>query len=115
MASQYTPPVADEGDFNFERGGYTLPVPLEANFDFALVVFNVLAGSSNIFTAIWADTDAGLNNGKMYTLSWGEGTGLSILNLAQKKLYDQYTVTDGGRAEETLTNTDTKDLNVDTI
>ena len=73
-----------------------------------------LAGTSNIFTAIWADSNADQNNGKMYVLSWGSGTALSVLNLEEKELYDYYTQDFGGRAEETLTDTDTRDLNVDT-
>ena len=111
MADQYTPPPAIDADFNFEDGGY---VPGEANFDFALAVYSILAGYSNIFTAIWADSNAGLSTGKMYTLSWGSGAALSVVNMDNKDLYDQYTQTNGGRAEETLTNDDTRDLNVDT-
>ena len=115
MASDYIPPVADDADFNFEQfPGYTPSPPLSADFDFALAVYNILAGYSNIFTAIWADTNAGRGVGKMYTLSYGAGVALSVVNMANKNLYDQYTQTDGGRAEEVLTDTDTRDLNVDT-
>lgn len=113
MADQYVPPVADDADFNFDLG-YNPKPPLAADFDFALAVFYVLAGFSNIFTAIWADSDAGRENGKMYTLSWGPGTALSVLDLSTKYLYDHYTQTYGGRGQETLTDTDTRDLNVDT-
>ena len=114
MAEEYNPPNADDGDFNFELSGYSPKLPLSANFNFVLGVYYVLAGTSNIFTAIWADSDAGLGNGKMYTLSWGQGTALSILNLNERNLYDHYTRDFGGRAEETLTDIDTRDLNVDT-
>lgn len=114
MASDYIPPVADDADFNFDSGGYTPLSPLAANFDFALAVYNILAGFSNIFTAIWADQDASRVAGKMYTLSYGSGVALSVVNMADKNLYDHYTQTDSGRAEETLTDTDTRDLNVDT-
>jgi hypothetical protein len=114
MASQYTPPVADDADFNFELGDYTPLPPLAADFDFALAIYNILAGYSNIFTAIWADVDAGRGAGRMYTLSYGDGVALSVVNLADKNLHDQYTQTDAGRADETLTDTDTRDLNVDT-
>ena len=114
MAEAYNPPQADDADFNFDTAGYTSRHPLDADFDFALAVYYVLAGFSNIFTAIWADSDAGSTNGRMYALSWGPGTALSILNLDDKRLYDHYTQNYGGRAEETLTDTDTRDLNVDT-
>jgi len=114
MADQYEPPVANDADFNFDLAGYSPSPPLDADFDFALAVYYVLAGFSNIFTAIWADSDAGLNTGKMHTLSWGQGTALSVLDLSSKSLYDHYTQDYGGRGGETLTNTDTVDLNVDT-
>jgi hypothetical protein len=114
MASAYGPPLADDADFNFDLAGYTPSPPLDADFDFAVAVFSVLAGFSNIFTAIWANSDASLTNGKMYTLSWGSGIALSVLNLDNRTLFDHYTQTHGGRGGETLTNTDTRDLNVDT-
>ena len=114
MADQYAPPAADDADFNFDLAGYTHSPPLDADFDFALAVYYVLAGFSNIFTAIWADSNASLANGKVYTLSWGPGTALSVLDLSSKSLYDHYTQNYGGRGGETLTNTDTVDLNVDT-
>lgn len=111
MTKQYIPPVADEADFDFDAAEYS---PGDADFDFDIAVYHILAGFSNIFTAIWADTDASRVNGKMYALSWGPGMALSILNLDGRSLYDHYTQTFAGRAEETLTNTDTRDLNVDT-
>ena len=111
MSEEYNPPVADDADFNFEISGYTPKQPLDADFNFALGVYHILAGYSNIFTAIWADTDASRASGKMYALSWGPGVALSILNLDEKNLYDHYTQTRGGRVDETLTNDDTRDLN----
>jgi len=114
MANSYVPPVADNANFNFDTGGYIPLPPLAADFDFALAIYRILAGYSNIFTAIWADADASLESGKMYTLSYGPGVALSVVNLAQKDLFDSYTQTYSGRVDETLTNTDTIDLNVDT-
>jgi len=111
MAESYSPPEATNANMNFDIGGYTPKNPLDADFDFVLGVYYVLAGFSNIFTAIWADSDAGWANGKMYALSWGPGTALSILNLDVKNLHDYYTQNYGGRAEETLTDNDTRDLN----
>jgi len=113
MAEVYSPPTADDADFNFELSYKSLP-PLAADFEFALVIYYVLAGFSNMFTAIWADSDAGRDKGKMHTLSWGTGTALSILELDNKYLHDHYTQDYAGRAEETLTDNDTRDLNVDT-
>jgi len=115
MASDYIPPAADDADFDFGQfPGYSPSPPLDADFDFALAVYNILAGYSNIFTAIWADTDASRSIGKMYTLSYGPGAALSVVRMSEKNLYDQYTQTDGGRAEEALTDIDTVDLNVNT-
>lgn len=112
MAEQYIAPSADEADFNFDTA-YVASPPLSADFDFALAVFYAMAGNSNIFTAIWADTTTGRNTGKLYALSWGPGTALSVLDLSNKVLYDYYTNNSSGRVDETLTNTDTRDLNVD--
>jgi hypothetical protein len=114
MAEQYIPPSADDADFNFDVAAYQPSSPLAADFDFALAVYYALAGFSNIFTAIWADPNTGRNNGKLYTLSWGPGTALSVLDLSNKVLYDYYTNNSSGRVNETLANTDTRDLNVDT-
>ncbi len=108
MPDLYVPPPSDEADFNF-TDSY---VPGDPDFDFALAVYSALAGTSNIFTAIWADPDASRTNGKMYALSWGPGAGLSVLDLASKVLYDFYTETESGRIDETLDANDTRDLNV---
>ena len=113
MAEEYSPPVADDADFNFDTAGYSPSPPLAADFNFVLGVYRILAGFSNIFTSIWADSDAGQDNGRMYVLSWGPGTALSVLNLDVKNLYDYYTQNYGGRAQETLIDDNTRDLNVD--
>ena len=109
MPDKYTPPEPTDADFNFDMAGYVPEPPLAADFDFALNVYRVLAGLSNIFTAIWADSNAGRNSGKMYTLSWGPNTALSILDLSSRELYDHYTENYGGRAEEPLDDNDTID------
>lgn len=113
MVDQHESPAADDADFNFDLA-YRPLSPIAADFEFALVIYYVLAGFSDIFTAIWADSNAGRGNGKMHILSWGPGTALSVLNLDNKYLYDHYTQDFGGRAEEILTDIDTRDLNVDT-
>lgn len=114
MADKYTPPDSRGANFNFDIAGYVPKPPLDADFDFALNVYRILAGQSNIFTGIWADSNAGRNKGKMYVLSWGPNTALSVLDLNSKYLYDHYTENYGGRAEESLDSNDTRDLNVKT-
>lgn len=114
MAETYIRPPADEANFNFDVADYVSPAPLEANFDFAIAVFYVLAGNSNIFTAIWADANASKRSGKMYALSYGPGAALSVVDIEQKNLYDYYTQNSSGRVDETLTDNDTVDLNVST-
>ncbi len=114
MVDRYAPPPADDADFNFDLA-YKPLSPLAADFEFALVIYYVLAGFSDMFTAIWADSNAARDGGKMHTLSWGPGTALSILDLDTKHLYDHYTKDHAGRAEEVLIDAeDTRDLNVDT-
>jgi hypothetical protein len=112
MAEQYSPPAATNADMNFDIEGYVSKNPLDADFNFVLGVYYALAGFSNIFTAIWADSDAGPNNGKMYALSWGPGAALTILDLSDKSVYDHYTQNYGGRAQEVLEDNDTRDLNI---
>ena len=111
MAESYSPPEATNANMNFDIGGYTPKNPLDADFDFVLGVYYVLAGFSNIFTAIWADPNAGRDNGKLYALSWGPGAALTVLDLSDRSVYDHYTQDFAGRAQETLTDNDTRDLN----
>lgn len=110
----YRPPSPDDADFNFEIEGYIPSLPLVADFDFSEGVHFVLAGTSNIFTAIWADPDAGAAGGKFYALSWGPGAALSVVDISNEELYDRYTQTLMGRGNEVLADDDTVDLNVET-
>jgi len=112
MAHQYSPPNSLDADFNFEDLPYRKPDSLDADFNFALVIYYVLAGTSNAFSAIWADPDAGLTNGKMYTLSSGEGAALSILDLSTKTLKIKYLHETPAAGREVLESNDTVDLNV---
>ena len=70
-------------------------------------VYNIIMGGNNNFTAIWADPTAGLHNGRVYIAS---PAAFSIIN--NTVLIDYYTTTFGGRANETLTQDDIKDINV---
>lgn len=114
MADQYFPPDANEADFNFTIAGYRPKDGLAAEFDFTEVIYYILPGNSNVFTAVWADPDASRTSGKMYALSWGPGAALSIVSLDSTSVFDWYSQTFAGRANEVLTNNDTRDLNVNT-
>lgn len=95
-------------NFNFTESGY---VPNDYDFDFGaeeeITIYNILAGVNNNFTAIWADPTAGLSTGKIYISS---PAAFSIVN--STVLVDYYTSTFGGRANETLTQSDIKDINI---
>jgi hypothetical protein len=95
-------------NFNFVTGGY---VPT-SNFNFgveAITSYSILVGTSNNFSAVWADPDAGLAGGKLYVAN---ANGLSVINLADNSLYDAYTETRAGRGNETLNSNDIVDINV---
>jgi len=72
-------------------------------------IYNIIMGTNNDFTAIWADLNSSINVGKVYVAS---SSTFSIVDLKNKKLTDYYTTTFGGRANETLTQDDIKDINV---
>ena len=65
-------------------------------------IFNILAGTSNYFTSIWA------YDGKMYVAS---SDAFSVVNLAAGTLIDCYTQTDGGANNEPLIGNDIVDIN----
>jgi len=93
-------------NFNFDQPGY---IPNNYNFNFytPVITYDVLAGTSNNFTAIWADPDANLSTGKIYIAS---SAAFSIID--NTLLVDYYTTTFGGRANETLIQNDIKDINI---
>ena len=98
-------------NFNFIQLRTETPVGTEVNFDFGSnAEINILAGNSNIITAIWAEPGAGRSTGKMHVTSYGTGAAFSVLDLATKILYDRYTISVKGRADETLVQEDTEDL-----
>jgi len=100
-------------DFNFGKLQETeIPVALGVNFYFGQGINYVLAGNSNFFTAVWADSDTGRNNGKLYVTSYGSGAAFSILDLNNKVLYDRYTLSTKGRSNESLEHEDIIDLNI---
>jgi hypothetical protein len=96
-------------NFNFTRSGYTPTEPYNFNFGVVLGVYEILKGLSNNFVAIWASADAGLSAGKMYIAS---GDTFNVIDLENQEIYDYYTQTHGGRANETLDSDDIVDINV---
>lgn len=97
-------------DFDFIQEKFQFPTSLEVNFDFGASSFKVLAGQSNIFTAIWASPTASRTSGKLYVASQGTDPAFSILDLDVKILYDRYTTTTKGRANQALKQEDPKDI-----
>jgi len=73
---------------------------------------SMLAGSSDDITSVWADSDASLNNGKLYAASVGYGAAFSIIDMTTQSLFDHYTLYFAGRAGETLNADDVEDLNI---
>jgi len=97
-------------DFNFTQNRLQIPVATELDFNFGSGAITILAGSSNLMTAVWAEPGASRTSGKMHITSYGTGAAFSVLDLSAKILYDRYTITVKGRANETLEQEDTKDL-----
>ena len=106
----YTPPAAP--DFDFTEGGYVPPADsLEADFDFTIEgLYTILAGTSVDFTSIWAEPTANFSTGRFQVASRGTGGALSIIDLPTDTLYDYYTTTVSGRANEALDSNSTVDL-----
>jgi len=101
----YTPQDADQANFNFTDKDYTPSPAQEANFNFTEAIsniFNILAGTSNYFTSIWA------YDNKMYVAS---SDTFSVVNLESGALIDYYTQIDGGNNDETLIGDDIVDIN----
>ena len=109
----YTPP--ESPDFIFTEIGYLPPADsLDADFLFQQPIpagsFYILAGSTSNFVAIWAEPDASLANGRFQVASNGTGAALSIVSLDTDTLYDYYTTTVSGRANEALESENIIDL-----
>jgi len=96
-----------EYDFNFIKSGYVAGESFD--FNFGVETYTILKGLTDNFLAIWADSDAGLENGKMYVSS---AAAFSIVDLGDKKVKDYYTQTHIGRANAALNAEDIVDLGV---
>lgn len=69
----------------------------------------ILKGTSDNFTAIWADADTSLNSGKMYVGSYGY---FNVVKLDDHTIHDWYSELQAGRGNETLDGSDIVDANV---
>jgi hypothetical protein len=104
----FTPPTALSGtgvdlDLDQPAGGYGF------NFGAEYPTFSIISSASAVFTAVWADVDAGKDTGKMYVAT---ANSLSVIDLQNKTVFDYYTQTHAGGREETLEQDDIVDINV---
>lgn len=102
------------GIFNFLDWGYSYTTWSGGvyNFNPAYITYNILAGTSNSYIAIWTDSDANISNAKMYVSSTGLGSALSVIDLSNDTLIDSYNISYGGQNDETLDREDVVDINV---
>lgn len=61
------------------------------------------------FTSVWADVTSSEDTGKVYVASADH---LYIIDLNTHTLYDWYSTTRAGKAEETLNSNDIVDINI---
>ena len=95
-------------NFEFNEAGYDSNEVIVFNFgEVGVTYYYVLKGSENI-TSIWADLSAGPNSGKFYAAS---SSTLNIVDIENRYLYDWYTQTHIGRAEESLDSNNIVDIN----
>lgn len=71
--------------------------------------FSITLGEDAKFVSIFADPKASLNSGKLYVAS---SNGFFVIDLANKILYDNYTLSIKGRANELLTQESIVDITV---
>ena len=100
------------GIFEFEE--LFTPTVTGETFDFDLdaasAIFRLLKGTSTEFVAIWAEPDASQTNGRFQAASTGTGAALSVIDITASILYDFYTTTVSGRANEALESDNIIDL-----
>lgn len=108
MPTEYSPPAATDADFNFSEAGY---FPSDADFNFRPLAFiyNIIGGTSNVFTAIWADSSSSRDSGRLYIAS---PNAFTIIDLETKARVDFYSQTFAGAHRETLDSNDIKDINI---
>jgi hypothetical protein len=74
--------------------------------------YNILAGDSRNFTAVWADPNANIETASMYVGSAGSGASFSVVSLNSKSLTDSYLIDKKGDLNEFLDSEDITDINV---
>lgn len=96
-------------NFTFTESGY-IPPDGDVIFQFGQVVIThrILKGDSNNFVAIWADDTAGYDSGKFYVATQGS---FCVVDGSVPSIYDCYTETMVGRAQESLDSNDIVDIN----
>lgn len=95
-------------NFTFNEEGYDNSTPYNFTFGEEGVIYNLFKSIPN-FTSVWADATTGVDAGKVYIASQDY---LYIIDLDTHTLYDWYSPTKTGRAEETLNSNDIVDINV---
>ena len=73
-------------DFNFIETNYVPSYDL--NFGAYYTQLNILNGTRENFTSIWADTNANINTARVYIGTSGDGAALSIVDLNREVLVD---------------------------
>lgn len=96
-------------NFNFTESGYVPGPPYDFDFSPPAPSYSIIKGNSNNFSAIWADTDAGLNAGKMYIGLEGY---FNVVNLSDQTICDWYSTVHQGGAGVVLSESDIVDINV---
>lgn len=113
----YTTPASNDIEFVFTQGGYDssgdIILDLAAEQGAPTNIFRILAGTSSMFTAVWADLTANIQNAKLYVASAGTGAAFSVVNLATQALVDSYTINTSGVDDKLLDGTDIVDINVE--
>jgi len=77
-----------------------------------LGTYNIIAGNSTTYTSIWADSNSGINTGKIYVGTKGNGGSFSVINMIDKSLSDFYLIDKPGRFNESLESENIDDINV---
>ena len=90
-------------DFDFTEPGYIPPSLYDFDFGEMGDFYYVLKGTSNNFNSIW------VFGGRLYA---GTNNCLTVLDLGSRAVYDWYSETRKGRANELLTSNDAVDINV---
>lgn len=88
-------------DFNFTESGYT--PSYDFTFGEAAEIYNILKGNTNDFSSIW------VHDNKMYVGSEGY---LTVVDLSTNTVWDWYSESHVGRANESLDSSDIVDNNV---